>query len=129
MELCYAPAAPMCIVCPHNQIWVGYGFGDASALGLGSSFTTSGGLRVRIGVWGRDAEDKSSNWQELSNVVETLEDLYKAGELVGCEVFVLIDNSVAEAAYHNGTSSNEVLFELVLRSCESWNFMPVPRSM
>jgi len=94
---------------------VGYGFIDVSGLGLGSSFTTSGGLRVRIGVWGRDAEDKSSNWRKLSSVVETLEDLYEAGELLSCEVFVFTDNSVAEAAYHNGTSSNEVLFELVLQ--------------
>jgi len=115
MELCYTPAAPMHIVQPNKQIWVEYGFGNASGSGLGSSFTTSVGLRVRIGVWGRDAEDKSSNWQELSNVVETLRDLYEVGELVGGEVFIFTDNTVAEVAYHNGTSSNEVLFELVLR--------------
>jgi len=62
MELCCTCAAPMCIVHPNKQIRVGYGFGDASGLGLGSSYTTSGGLLVRIGGWGQDAEDKSSNW-------------------------------------------------------------------
>jgi len=46
--------------------------------------------------------------------VETLEDLYEAGELVGCEVLIFMDNSVVEMAYHNGTLSNEIVFELVL---------------
>jgi len=47
MELCYTGAAPMCIVHPNKQIWVGYGFSDASSLGLGSSFTTIGACECK----------------------------------------------------------------------------------
>ena len=41
--------------------------------------------------------------------------MYKAGPLKMTEVFLMTDNSVAEAAFHKGTSSNKCLFELIVR--------------
>ena len=42
-----------------------YGFGDASAGRFGASVGFTHGVRGRFRVWGADAEDKSSNYQEL----------------------------------------------------------------
>jgi hypothetical protein len=72
-------------------------------------------LLYRYGIWDGDDEDHSSNWRELTNLVETLEDEATAGRLQGCEIFMFTDNSTAEAAFFRGTSSSERLFELVLR--------------
>ena len=38
-----------------------YGFGDASGTGLGATFTCGPGFNYRIGVWGSDDSDQSSN--------------------------------------------------------------------
>lgn len=107
--------APTRIVRPRGQIRVCYGFGDASGSGLGSSFKLKSGLRIRFGVWGSDEDDKSSNFRELRNLVEALEDLWVQGELVGVEVFIFTDNSTAERAFYKGSSSSRLLFELILR--------------
>lgn len=58
--------------CSHVHI-VRYGFGDASGSGFGSTIQTKHGLRYRIGVWGSDDDDESSNFKELENVVTTVE--------------------------------------------------------
>ena len=113
-------------------IHVVYGFGDASGTGFGSSLQRilalgrlrrfdeprevgSKGLRYRIGVWGKDAEEASSNYRELRNVVEALEDAEANGDLWDALVFFCTDNSTAEAAIYKGTSSSLVLYDLVLR--------------
>ena len=70
---------------------------------------------VQTWVWGDDGNGKSSNWRELTNLVETLEGEAREGRLQGCEVFVFTDNSTAEAAFFKGTSSSILLFDLVLR--------------
>ena len=115
-----------------TTVHVVYGFGDASGTGFGSSLTRlkamgsweklgpptdpgTNGLRYRIGVWGRDAEDASSNYRELRNVVEALEDAEANGVLADAQVFFCTDNSVAEMAIYKGTSSNLTLYDLVLR--------------
>ena len=67
------------------------------------------GLRYHIGVWGKDAEDESSNYRELRNVVKTLEDAEVNGDLCGAQVFFCTDNSMAEAAIYKGTSSSPIL--------------------
>jgi hypothetical protein len=52
-----------------------YGFGDALAAGFGATVDRPGrGLFGRIGVWGKDVEDESSNYRELRNLVETIEE-------------------------------------------------------
>jgi len=107
--------APMRIVRPRYKLHIKYGFGDASGAGFGATITTDEGIRIRFGVWGADENKQSSNYRELRNLVEALEDLWEKGELTGVEIFIFTDNSTAEATFYKGTSSNPLLFELVLR--------------
>ena len=96
---------------------VKYGFGDASGEGFGASWMSNkAGVRFRYGVWGRDAnEGKSSNYRELKNLVDSVELMEDNNELYGVELFLFTDNSVAEAAFHRGTSNSRLLFELILK--------------
>jgi hypothetical protein len=48
-------------------------------------------------------------------MVETLKLEAMEGCLRACEIFVFMDNLVAEAAFFKGTSSSILLFNLVLR--------------
>ena len=97
-----------------HVIEVIYGFGNASGAGFGSSFKVKGKVKYRLGRWGKDMNSSLSDYRELSNLVESLEDLNKDGILEGCEVYILTDNSVAESAFYKGSSENRTLFELVL---------------
>ncbi len=92
-----------------------YGFGDASGAGYGASIEIDGKIYWRKGSWKHSIAKESSNYRELRNLVETLEEAYELGDLKGCEMFMFTDNSVAERAYFRGTSSSEKLHELVLR--------------
>jgi hypothetical protein len=93
-----------------------YGFVDASGSGFGSSFQLSdGAVMYRYGLWGRDADDTSSNYKELRNLVESLEEGVATGALSDSEIFVFTDNSTAEGAYYRGNSDSKLLFDLVLR--------------
>ena len=53
----------------------------------------------------------SSNYRELRNLVEALEELQQHGDLIGAEIFLFTDNSVAEAAFYKWTSESKTLFE------------------
>ena len=92
-----------------------FGFGDASGGGFGSSWSTDKGINYRFGTWGSDMDEESSNLRELHNLVETLEEIAISGELNGKEMFLFTDNSTCEAAFHNGSSSSEKLFDMILR--------------
>ena len=92
-----------------------YAFGDALGMGLGSIFQYGSGLRVRHGLWGSDSNKKSSNYRELCNLVEALEAELKAKTILGSEVFIFTDNSVAESCFYKGTSQSRALFNLILR--------------
>lgn len=107
---------------PHRKVRMGregrvvYGFGDASKQGFGTSVELSDGSIIwRSGEFSTLVKEKSSNYRELLNLVEYIESVYAKGLLDGCELFMFTDNSTAEAAYFKGTSSSELLFELVLR--------------
>ena len=63
---------------------VTYGIGDPS-----------GGGFVAV-MWATAISEKSSNSRELRNLVDTLEGLCESGKLKGCELFLFIDNLVAE---------------------------------
>jgi len=43
------------------------------------------GLYSRFGIWGKDADDQSSNYPELRNLVETVEEEALNGYLTGGE--------------------------------------------
>ena len=99
-------------------------FGDASGGGFGSSWESTrksdlpdsdGHVGFRFGTWDHTSSDKSSNYREMRNLVETLEAMASEGELAGYELFLFTDNSTAESAFFKGSSSSKDLFELVLR--------------
>ena len=92
-----------------------YGFGDASGTGFGSTFTVANGISYRIGVWGPDESDESSNWKEFTNVVESLEEEAKSGRLDNSQVYFCTDNSTVEAALYKGSSKSRKLLSLVIR--------------
>ena len=95
--------------------WVAYGIGDASGDGFGAAIHLEDGLHFRYGQWASSISEKSSNYRELRNLVDTLEGLCANGKLKGCELFLFTDNLVAEYAYYKGSSSSRMLFDLVLR--------------
>jgi hypothetical protein len=107
-----------------------YGFGDASKQGFGTSIELPDKkLMWRYGQWRLTeeqcatdrvtdkslVEERSSNYRELRNLVEALEDAFDKGVLHDREIFMFTDNSTAEAAFFKGTSSSELLFNLIIR--------------
>lgn len=61
------------VICRQDIVTAPSGFGDASAGGFGASVGFTHGVRGRLGVWVTNTEDKSSNYWELRNLVETVE--------------------------------------------------------
>jgi hypothetical protein len=92
-----------------------YGFGDASSGGFGSTVVQPGELHDRYGLWPWNVEDQSSNYQELRNLVDAVDEEAKEGYLKGSELWMFTDNSTAESCFYNGGSLSELLHELVLR--------------
>ena len=83
-----------------------YGFGDASSGGFGSTVAKPMVYTVAL-VWGKDAEDQSSNYCKLRNLVETVEeeamDGYLTGGIFGCSPTMRQpkDASSGEACHQN----------------------------
>jgi hypothetical protein len=109
-----------------------YGFGDASGAGFGSSWVEMkrigkrkqgeleqreehNEVKYRFGRWGSEGEGTSSNYRELRNLVDSLDEMGGKGELCGVEIFLFTDNSTAEAAFNRGSSSSPRLYELIKR--------------
>ena len=114
-ELMKAPEPPLRLVRTKSISVAVYGFVDASGMGFGSSVETAGGLLYRYGLWGRDADDTSSNYKELRNLVEAVEEGVDTGVLCSTELFIFTDNSTAEGAYYKGNTGSQLLFGLVHR--------------
>jgi hypothetical protein len=83
-----------------------YGFGDASGKGFGSTMLSKKGIKYRIGLWGSDDEDESSNWKEFENQVEALEHEGAEGNLTNAMVYFFTDNSTVESCLYKGNSSS-----------------------
>jgi hypothetical protein len=112
----FAPEKPtLRLVRGHAIQFALFGFGDASGGGFGSSWEKAGKVSYRFGTWGEDMDGESSNLRELTNLVDTLDEMGIQGALKGAEIFLFTDNSTSEAAYYNGSSKSEKLFDLVLR--------------
>ena len=92
-----------------------YGFGDASKTGFCTNFQIDEEIQYRYGHWCDATSEESSNYRELKNLVDGLEQQVKSGRIVGAEVFLFTDNSTAESVYYRGNSSSRKLFELMLR--------------
>ncbi len=69
----------------------------------------------RYGLWATDTADQSSNFRELLNLVETIEEEGATGNLANAEIWLFTDNATAEGCFHKGSSSSPLLHELVLR--------------
>lgn len=119
---------PLRLVHPKKMIHVFYGFGDASGTGRGSTFQgfrtvhhpskqlgPTGPIVFRVGVWGPDDESESSNYRELTNLVEDMEAEARSGEMQDAEVFLCTNNSTSESCFYKGSSSSKVLHVLILR--------------
>ena len=52
-----------------------------------------------MGVWNEEASSQSSDFRELTNLVETLENLSETKNMTGIEVFMFTDISTCEDAY------------------------------
>ena len=116
MSLLSRETAPWRFIRGNKVASAQYGFGDAAKSGFGSTFEDAkGNIWFRLGVWGSDSNDLSSNWRELSNLVEALEARSEDKNFRGIEVFLFTDNSTAEAAFYKGISSSKKLFELILK--------------
>jgi hypothetical protein len=115
LVLTAAPTPLKRVVRRRDLVTAVYGFGDASSGGFGSSVGLEQGIHGRFGVWGSDAEDQSSNYRELRNLVETVEEEAVAGRLKQSELWLFTDNSTAESCFSRGSSTSRLLHELVLR--------------
>ena len=76
-----------------------YGFGDASGAGFGATVERPNGIHGRHGLWGRDAENKSSNCRELRNLVETVKEESQVGYLDHAELWIFTDHSTAKSCF------------------------------
>jgi hypothetical protein len=85
------------------------------SIGFGATVEQPDGLHGCFRLWGRDEEGLSSNYRELHNLVETVEEKAAAGYLRGGEMCIFTDNSTAESCFFKGGSSSKLLHELVLR--------------
>ena len=96
---------------------VKYGVGDDSVTSFESSWMTNKeGIKYIHGTWGRDEnKGRSSNYRELLNLVESMEEIEENDEMEGAEIFLFTGNTVAEATAHKGSSSSKLLFDLVIR--------------
>jgi hypothetical protein len=66
-------------------------------------------------LWSKDKEDKSSNYRELRNLVETVQEEAREGHLKDSELWLFTDNSTAESCFFKGGSSSKLLHKLILR--------------
>ncbi len=71
-----------------------YGFGDASSGGFGATVERPSGLHNHYGLWRRDKKEQSSNYCELRNLVDTVEEEAKEGYLKGGQLCVRISDSL-----------------------------------
>jgi hypothetical protein len=91
------------------------GFGDASGVGFSLDIEVKGELLFRHGHWCDETSEMKSNYRELKNLVDGLEEMVRSGRVKDAKVFLFTDNSTAEAVFYRGNSSSRPLFELMLR--------------
>ena len=109
---------PMRVVRSRKLSSIAMSFADASGKGAGAStLTDNSKLSILHNVYKVDRKT-SSNFKELHNLVDTIEQEYEAGNFHNKEAFLCTDNSVAERAFYKGNSKSPLLFDLVLRLCK-----------
>ena len=93
-----------------------YGFGDASGLGFGNCIEVEGVQYAKFGSWNKEVESKHSNYKELRNLVNAIEEAIDKGILKDCELFMFTDNFTAESAYYNGGSNTSKELDCLILS-------------
>lgn len=106
---------PLAVERRENYLLLLYGFVDASKAGMGSIFASEKGNHLRMGMWGPDTEEDSSNWREFENLVLNVEEEAKKGNLKGALVVLATDNKVTESCLYKGNAKSEKLFDLIVR--------------
>ena len=94
---------------------VKYGFGGASAGGFGVTINGEEVLDIETGMCNALGSQKSYNFRKLSNFLYKLENDAAVRYLHGTETFMVIENTTAEADYHNGTSFSQEWFKSFTR--------------
>jgi hypothetical protein len=111
------PSAPPKVIRRKKVVaTVAYGFGDASGKGFGYGVEIEGKVYEEFGQWSAELESKHSNYKELRNLVNAVENVAAMGLLSEAEVYLFTDNFTAECAYYRGGSNtSKALNELVFR--------------
>jgi hypothetical protein len=74
LELALGDKPAMRCVQSKRMLMAYYGFGNAPLAGFGSTIKCPSRVHGRFGLWGKDKEDTSSNYRELRNLVEMVEE-------------------------------------------------------
>lgn len=85
------------------MVRVFYGFWDTSGSAFGSTLSGGDKLFFEYGQWCSVESEQSSNWRELSNLVDSFETWAHTYDLPGSQIFLFTDNSTVESAYWKGT--------------------------
>ncbi len=109
-----AELPPVGRVRPSKASVASYMLGDASGSGFGSSFVINNKVYYQHGQWNFTVSAESSNYRELSNLINAITDAHDKDLLLDTELFIFTDNFTAESAFFKGTSSSRKLFELIL---------------
>jgi hypothetical protein len=73
-----------------------------------------GGIRFRIGLWSAKEEEKSSNYKELKNLVDTVCEEAMTRRVKDYELFIFTNSSTAEGCFYQGNSKSACHHALVL---------------
>ena len=92
-----------------------YGFVGASKQGFGAILETDNKLKFRVGTWGSDSSEHSSNWREFTNLVDTLQEEAISGHLTNSIIIITTDNSTVESVFYKGNSTRPLLYDLIVR--------------
>ena len=90
MRFMHMKTLPKPVARPPRKATVVYSFGDASGSGFRSSLAIGDSIHYQSGQWRPKINQESSNFRELSNIVNSLEIAHSQGLLENTEVFMFI---------------------------------------
>ena len=115
LELAASEKPARRVVQSKRMLNVYYGFGDASSDGFGATIQRKNGVQGQFGLWAATESGQSSNFRELLNLVETMEEEAVANKLEDTEMWLFTDNSVSESCFFRGRSTSRLLHKMVIR--------------
>ena len=117
------------VIHPCMVVQVFFGLDDAAGKGFGYIVagtydchlkcselqTQDNSLNYKVEVWTALGEPESSNYNEFCNLVETMEEECRSGQLHNCDFFLFTDNSTSKSCFHRGRSKSLKLHDLIVR--------------